>query len=1078
MEKNQSSNPGTTKEKRPDNYTNFQDAREKILDLDIVAVIGKYTTLKKAGVNYKGLCPLHNEKTASFTVSPGKNRWHCFGCGKGGSIIDFIIEKKGLSFIDAIKDLASEYNIDLPEENITEGEKKVRLSREPLFKANEIAARHYHENLFKPENKKALDYVLSRWTKETIKFFQIGYASASWDEFLKFARTSALDDKILLEAGLIKEKQKGGYYDFFRNRIIFPLQNKLGREIAFTGRILPENNSTAAAGTQIKKGNSKEAKYLNTPETDIYNKGNVLYGLNLALKSIREKQFAYLVEGNPDVIRLQEININNVVAPMGTGLTPAQVKLLKPLIKSIHIIGDNDPAGQKAMIRAAEIFINEGIPARIIFLPDSEQKEDPDSFFKSEEQFNDYVKKQSPDYISLKVEQYITCKEDQAFKAEKFEEICKMIMKFNQSLRDVYIEEFSKMIKPKKRWEDKLKELSNIYDEESEKQSTAHSKEPDAGGADYFGFYEDPHGYKFDHNGAKVLKSNFILTPLYHIKSTLNAKRIFKIKNEFGQTDLIEFLQSDLVSIKSFRQKLGSHGDYVWWGSETEFHNLTRLIFRDVPTCLEITQLGWQKQGFFAWANGIYDGKFVEINEYGMIEHKGITYWIPWLSSFHIPKGNSFIDQRNFVHKTISEFTTSDFLTKFETVFGENGMISIAWYIATLFSDHIFNTLKFFPVLNFYGPTKTGKSRLAQTITSFFGESNNGKSYHIDTLVGLSSYVALFSNACVLIDEFENPKSSLDKDQQNKIMFLKNLHGRIGRTKGSKEGPTETSAVDAGVILCGEEKPIINIAILNRTIHLCFYKTDFSQEELENFEDLRKTSETGLTHITHEFLSHRSYFIDNYYNNFNKISEKIKTMMDGVILNSRVIDNWSLIIAAFSVMEDKIILPFNSQKLIEVSVGLIKNQHKELNESNDVSNFWHVVEYLYQKGYILEKKHFKIVWADTNTTNEYKTIYANDILYIRHNFITDLYIKYGPEIGIKVRDSNTIKDYIRQDKNAFIEIKKSCRIGLEINNAYAFYYSKIKIILHQAHSQQSNDTEESKDETEENKKNEENLPFQ
>ena len=222
---------------RPDEYTNFQDNKEKILNLDIVNVIGKYTQLKLSGQNYKGLCPLHSEKTPSFTVSPGKNIWHCFGCGKGGNIIDFIIEKKGLTFIEAINDLATDNNIVLPAREDTKEERKSELQKKSLFVVNKMAARYYHDNLYKPENKEALKYVQSRWNDETIKLFQIGYAEDCWDGFIKYCTQNKIDTAILLDAGLIAKNKKGGYFDWFKNRIIFPIHDKYGRPVAFTGRI-------------------------------------------------------------------------------------------------------------------------------------------------------------------------------------------------------------------------------------------------------------------------------------------------------------------------------------------------------------------------------------------------------------------------------------------------------------------------------------------------------------------------------------------------------------------------------------------------------------------------------------------------------------------------------------------------------------------------------------------------------------------------------------------------------------------------------------------------------------------------
>lgn len=1080
MESSQLNNPGDN-HKRQSKDTNFTDSKEKILDLDIVQVISKYTTLKKAGVNYKGLCPLHNEKSASFTVSPGKNIWKCFGCGKGGNIIDFIIEKKGFLFIDAIKDLAAEYNIEFHSKEYTTEERAADLHRESLFDINKNAARHYHENLYKPENKEALEYVLSRWTEETIKLFQIGYAEPLWDELHKFCQQSGWKDDIILEAGLIKEKKKGGYFDFFRDRIIFPIQDKYGRPVAFTGRILPEKNPPRASATHTKGSTVPEPKYLNTPETSVYIKGNILFGLNLALKSIREKQFAYLVEGNPDVIRLQQLNINNVVAPMGTEITINQVKLLKSLIKAIHIIGDMDPAGQKAVIRSAQMFINEGITSRVILLPEGKEKVDPDSFFKSksEKQFNEYVCEQNSDFLIQRA-LYLSNKDKNPdcntpdFKAKSIDELCNLVCKFtDQSLIIQYIDQLSQIIGPKKAWTDKIKSF--------QKENTTIDRAeriPDninLSDFDHYGFYEDAYGYHFRTGNGIKLECNFTMKPLFHIRSKINSKRLFEIKNDFGAIETIELDEKDLVSLQGFQIELGSIGNFRFWGSVADLNMLKRYLYEKTETCIEIAQLGWQKTGFFAWANGIYNGQFIKIDSYGIVKHDDKNYYLPALSSIYKGEEGLFMSERRFIHRDNNSITLTDYSQRLIDVFGDNAMIALCFYFATLFRDYIVRINNFFPILNLFGPKGAGKTELAVSMMHFFGKGGKGPNMNNTTKAALADHIGQLSNALVHIDEYKN---SVDYE---KIEFLKGLWDGTGRTRMNmdKDKKKETTAVDCGVILSGQEMPTADIALFSRLIYLSFYKTEYSDIEKKSFNELKEIEKKGLTHLTHEILNFRSYFIENYNEHYERISNEVTRELGKDIIEDRLFRNWVMVLSAYSVLEDKVSLPFTHKSLIENSVRQLRVQQRETRNSNEISTFWNLVQYMHAEGMIQENVDFRIDFAVTRIKTDLldKTFSEpTNLLFIQHSRVIPLYRKHGKINSEKILPTDSIDYYLRNDKR-FLGKKSAVRFkavdpktGIEltkpdgtkqqrVNTAYVFLYDDLKITLHNEDSENETITE-------------------
>ncbi len=330
----------------------------------IVDIASQYTTLRKRGSKHVGLCPFHSEKTPSFTVDEEKQLFHCFGCGAGGDIFTLIMEKEGLTFPETLNYLAERYNIPLPENKTRYPQ--ARDLKENLFKISEAAMAYFKKNLFTTaEGKKALAYLNKRKISETtVQELKIGYALQSWDGLLSFFREKKVTPATLEKAGLVMPRQKKeGYYDRFRGRIIFPIFDLSGRVVGFGGRTIFD----------------EQPKYLNSPDTAIYSKGNLLYGLNVCKPHIREKGEIILVEGYTDFLSLYQAGIKNVAASLGTSLTSPQVSLAKRFVPSIAIAYDRDNAGIKAAVRAVSLAFEQNVSIKIVTLPPDH---DPDSFIK------------------------------------------------------------------------------------------------------------------------------------------------------------------------------------------------------------------------------------------------------------------------------------------------------------------------------------------------------------------------------------------------------------------------------------------------------------------------------------------------------------------------------------------------------------------------------------------------------------------------------------------------------------------------------------------------------------------------
>lgn len=337
--------------------------------ISIVSLVGESVPLKKAGRNFKGLCPFHQEKTPSFMVTEEKQIFHCFGCGTGGDVFTFLMKLNGLSFPEALKELAKRAGVKLPTfegKNSRGAEEELARRKKWALRLNELAQNHFVKNL--KEEKLALEYLRTRGlTLETIEHHALGWSSSAWDSLYQEFLVAKAPLKLAEELGLIRQSQKGeGYYDFFRERLMFPIQDREGHCVGFGGRSLKTDDS---------------AKYINSSDSFLYNKSQTVYGLNFAKEAIRKKDEVILVEGYMDALSLTQAGVENVVAPLGTALTPDQIRLLSRHTKNFCVVFDGDIAGKKAALRTLPLFLEQQLTPKVVPLPD---KVDPDAFIRKE----------------------------------------------------------------------------------------------------------------------------------------------------------------------------------------------------------------------------------------------------------------------------------------------------------------------------------------------------------------------------------------------------------------------------------------------------------------------------------------------------------------------------------------------------------------------------------------------------------------------------------------------------------------------------------------------------------------------
>lgn len=417
---------------------------DRILDAaQIVEVVSDFVTLRKRGVNYVGLCPFHNEKTPSFSVSPSKGLCKCFSCGKGGNAVHFIMEHEQMSYPEALRYLAKKYNIEIKERELTNKEKEVQSNRESMFIVNNFA-RDYFQNILKNHvdgRSIGLAYFRQRgFRDDIIDKFQLGFSTEGRDALAQEALRKGFKQEFLVKTGLCYETDDHKLRDRFWGRVMFPVHTLSGKVVAFGGRVLSTENK-------------KLAKYVNSPESEIYHKSNELYGIYFAKQAIVKQDRCFLVEGYTDVISMHQSGVENVVASSGTSLTPGQIRLIHRFTNNITVLYDGDMAGIKASIRGIDMLLEEGMNIKVCLLPDGD---DPDSFARKHNatEFQNFIQEHETDFIRFKAQLLMEdAGKDPMKRAELINDIVRSIAVIPEAIvRDVYIKECGQLL----RIEDKL----------------------------------------------------------------------------------------------------------------------------------------------------------------------------------------------------------------------------------------------------------------------------------------------------------------------------------------------------------------------------------------------------------------------------------------------------------------------------------------------------------------------------------------------------------------------------------------------------------------------------------------------
>ena len=1019
----------------------------KVRDISIEEVLKPYVSLVRRGTSLVGLCPFHSERTPSFTVSPQKGLYHCFGCNRGGDAISFIMENENLSFTDAVAFIAKRHGIEVEyvEEEQSDDEIAAARCRESLLIALEHIQKFFFDSLRQdtPESRQARDYVYGRWTEETCAIAGIGYAPKDGSLFMNYCRKVAINENALFELGFLKRSEDCGAYAMFRQRIMIPVRNRWGRVTAYTARYI---------GT-----NPKAPKYINSATSTVYSKGETLFGIDRASR-VRGADYFIVVEGAPDVLRMQSVGYDNTVAALGTAWTDSQFTLLKKFTSSICFIPDSDVAdgnsfgpGFKAVMANGAAAIRKGFHVTVRELPFAKSpiseeelhalypggipddaarekpvKNDADSYIRSKEDFSSLEEKH---FIVWLAQKRFLVADSLVEERKCVSEIADLLRYVDDQLVfDQCIEQLSKIHGKPKLWREAVMQARGEARKKKDSLTPMDERQRDAELLRRFGLFVRDNCYYAtpDDDGEPVRISNFIMEPLFHIEDENNGTRIFRMRNMYNVSRVIELKESELCSLSNFQQKVGSVGNYVWLAKIDKLNRVKEYLYSKTDTAERIRKLGWNaEEGFFAFGNGILDGgTFKKADDLGIVRSvNGKAFYQPGQSKIYLHNREIYQFERLMVHENRSGVKLYDYVSLQMDVFGDNATVAFCYLLATMFRDVVFKRTRHFPILNLFGEKGTGKTTLATSLQSFFLHGVDPPNLGVTSVPAMNDRVSQAVNTLTVFDEYKN-----DLDIR-KIAYLKGLWGGGGQTKKniSTDGMAAQTIVSTGVVLCGQDKPTQDMALYTRVLFLAFSKTSFSQAEKKRYEDLVAMCNMGLTHLTVEILQHRELFEKNFPEIYSITKRELATKLENETVHDRIFGNWVIPLATFRTLETVIDVPFSYAELFDVSLRGLRNQNELAQESSEIADFWNMLQGFQTSGKCIENAHYRIRYLksfrplSSKEAVEFKE--ARPVLYLNTAAVSSLFGSRTMNATANRSNWSTVMSYLKSQPS-FLGLKQ------------------------------------------------------
>lgn len=927
---------------------------------DVVDVVGEAVKLRRVGSRLQCCCPFHGERTPSFYVNPSSNRWHCFGCGADGDAIEFVMRHHNLSFPDALVWLANRYNIEVKYEKRERSEQEVEQGkhREALLITLAAVQSFFIEQLQSdsPEATNARNYAYGRWGEDFCKEKGIGYAPKG-AALLDWCKRRALSEELLKELGIVCDGENG-HYAMFRDRVTIPIRDRWGKPVAFTARYIGDNK--------------KIAKYINSTTSSVFKKDETVFGIEAAMRKANKSNCFIVVEGAPDVLRLQSVGLTEAVAPLGTALSEKHLETLRRICRTLRFIPDSDPPrenriyppGIEAVIKNGAMAMRCGFDVYVREIPRTAEddangiKKDPDSVIASDKDY--YGLPDLHFVVWLAKKRFAGADTSDTKRAAMAEVGALLTLIEDKLLREMCIDELSKIYGKPKQWKEAMQESSR-KSREVEREDLSEDQRREVEQLSRHNLIVRHHMYYTPGKDSELSRiSNFVMRPLLHIRGE-DSLRTFRIINEFGEEAELQLSEKILCSLKDFKETIGKEGNFIFHGKPEQLERLKEFWYANFTTAYMTDGLGWQPQSkAFAYADGLFaDGHFIPVGIGGEVKYNGRSYFLPAFASDE-PKNKllySFL--RKFKYSSGNDMTLREYASELAAVFGDGGKIGFAWLLACVFRDFIHDSETFFPILNYFGVTRSGKSSLAVALISFFYLSKNFPKLSATTRPFMVSTLSTIHNAAVVFDEYTNmlPKEVIE--------ILKGVFdGKVtAKMKLTPQGllPSEQE-VYSGLILLGQHKPTADDALFNRCLYIPYNRTVFSPEEQARFERFRDRNAKGNSHLAMQVLQYYSHVRENFKAMYDTVRSEMRTRLGDTPLSGgdRMLKNWAIPLTVYRLLEGMLDVPFSYKDMFDTFMRCFLVQNAEAKQTSETSEFWKALESLCMNGKIINGTHFCI----------------------------------------------------------------------------------------------------------------------
>ena len=1023
-----------------------QESIERVLAAtDIIELVGRYVDLKPAGSNSKGCCPFHNEKTPSFNVSKTKQIYKCFGCGRSGNAITFLMEHRQLTFVEAVKQLAGDSGVVLEfDEQRTTPE---QVDQETKARAVLSALKHaYMAQISQPV---IAAYLQQRGlTADDLADWDIGLHPDEW----QFAYNIAVDQEavaVATELGLIRQKKEtGNFYDTLHSRLIFPIHDHLGVLRGFAGRdvsgiIHPE---TAA---------KEPGKYVNPADSFFYKKERILYGLHRSWRSISQHGFAILVEGFMDVISMHRAGFDNTVAGCGTALTQEQVRLISRHTKTVVLFYDPDDAGVKAAQKNMLLLLDAGLVVKTY----QSSCGDPDDWARSEQVLSscdDFMMAANDALLHYCGVRWSDAGDDVGQRDDAVNDICSWLAHVSSDVaRDEYTKKVAGITRIKKnlleaqvkQWVEKLAEAKERQKRREFKlaEVPGQYKLPDDllhKGLKWQEIKNDVEQYclfMFDNRiwsqrGSDSFYfleiSNFIVRIIQHMEDEKTPMKLVQIQNIHGRKRTFDTRSEDFTtSIMGFKKVVSAFGNFNFEKAEPkDFSRLITKLMDDMGDGRMIHVLGWQDEGFFAFNNAVVfpDGKVQHLDEFGCFELDGASFYIPSGNKIHANNPNMMLAQKRVVLREAST-PLSEFARQVVKVHREHGMNALLFTVATCFSDIIFDRLTFFPILFLHGEASSGKDNLIECCQSFFGKSQTalGITGKANTDKAKLRKFAQFKNMIVHLSEYKNGNEDTD-------VMLMGIWDRRGYERANLDSGVGTEGVPilSSMIFTSNDYPTYD-PLITRIITEEMNKNTFTDAEKQNFELLKEMIHAGNSGNTVQILQLRSVFEQKFRGMYKDVAAEVKAKTADLGLADRMVQNAAVLGATLKLCDGVLDLGFSYDTWMAYTCRQLESQNNKRESSSVLTRFWDsILEAVKDGKTLVEHRDFSI--------NGDQLVINMKAAYAAYN------VKCYNVFRSTPHQKGVLIDKLKRDP-AFIDAKVNHRYGDRQSSGFVFWMSKTGI---------------------------------